>query len=86
MKPLSKGSYGAPNFALMQTVGDEVPAAYVKRVLGESVGVPILEDLSLLYTPLHGTGNISVCCVLSSLDVRISEVHSRKNQTAIFQP
>ena len=52
------------------TIGKEVDNAYIKSVKGESMGVKIPEDFKVLYTPLHGSGNIPVRQILSEIGVK----------------
>lgn len=76
--PLPECGFGAPDQSLILTVGDEVHTAYAERVLVESLGVCIPENLHILYTPLHGAGNLAVRRVLSALGVRVTVVEAQE--------
>ncbi len=51
-------------------VGKEIDDAYINAVLKESLGVKIPENMRVVYTPLHGTGNIPVRRILSEIGVK----------------
>ncbi len=51
-------------------IGEAVDKAYIDSVKKESFGGEIPEDFSVLYTPLHGAGNIPVRLVLSEIGVK----------------
>jgi phosphoglucomutase len=74
----------APNPALIHLLSEETHSAYVNRVRAESMGVPIPEDLSVLYTPLHGAGNLPVQSILSSLGVRFTVVKEQEAPNGDF--
>ncbi len=57
-------------------IGDEVDAEYIKAASSEALGVE--RDISIVYSPLHGTGQSSVLPVLKSVGFNnISEVKSQ---------
>ena len=82
--PLPECSHGAADPSLIRTVGDEVHTAYVNRVLEESTGIEIPADLHVLYTPLHGAGNLPVRRVLSALGVRVTVVEAQEKPNGDF--
>ena len=51
-------------------IGDEIVEAFLSRVKEQSVYDKV-SDLKIVYTPLHGTGNIPVRKVLSNFDVEV---------------
>lgn len=51
-------------------IGKEVDRAYLDAVKAQSMGVTIPEEYKVVYTPLHGSGNILVRAVLSEIGVR----------------
>lgn len=53
-----------------KTIGGEIDGEYIKAVLTESLGVRIPGDMRVVYTPLHGTGNIPVRRILSEIGVK----------------
>lgn len=55
---------------LVRFVGAEVDEAYFERVLGLSLCDDVDKDISIIYTPLHGTGAKFVDRVLSSRGFR----------------
>ena len=57
-----------------EIIGKEVDEAYYSAVTRESLGVSIPKDLSIIYTPLHGAGNIPVREVLSRIGVKSLKV------------
>lgn len=52
------------------TIGKDVDDAYIKSVKGESMGVKIPESFTVLYTPLHGSGNLPVRRILGEIGVK----------------
>ena len=51
-------------------LGAEVDDAYIAAVKAESLGTKIPAELSVVYTPLHGAGNLPVRRVLSEIGVK----------------
>ena len=74
----------APDPALIETIGEAVHSAYVSRVRAESMGVSIPSDLSVLYTPLHGAGNLPVQSILASLGVNYTVVAEQEAPNGDF--
>ncbi|MGB9693473.1 MAG: phospho-sugar mutase, partial [Fervidobacterium sp.] len=50
---------------LIKIVGREVDEAYFEKVLGLSLNEDIDKDISIVYTPLHGTGGRFVRHILT---------------------
>ena len=51
-------------------IGEEVDSAYIKAVKEQSPGTKIPDDFKVVYTPLHGSGNIPVRRVLAETGVK----------------
>ena len=51
-------------------IGEEVDAEYIKAVKEQSLGTVIPEDFKVVYTPLHGSGNIPVQRILAETGVK----------------
>lgn len=51
-------------------IGEEVDAEYIKAVKKQSLGTKIPDDFKVVYTPLHGSGNIPVRRILSETGVK----------------
>ena len=51
-------------------IGEEVDCAYIKAVKGRSLGTKIPNDFKVIYTPLHGSGNIPVRRILKETGVK----------------
>ena len=51
-------------------IGEEVDSAYIKAVKEQSLGTKIPDDFKVVYTPLHGSGNIPVRRVLAETGVK----------------
>ena len=51
-------------------IGEEVDGAYIKAVKEQSLGTKIPDDFKVVYTPLHGSGNIPVRRVLAETGVK----------------
>lgn len=49
---------------LVQIIGADIDEAYYKRVLGLQLDAGITKDITVVYSPQHGTGNIPVRHVL----------------------
>ncbi|HML37084.1 MAG TPA: hypothetical protein PKA19_06665, partial [Bacillota bacterium] len=62
---------------LIEPIADEAIEAYLSAVLAESTGVDC-SDLSVVYTPLNGTGNVPVRAILDRIGVK--QVHVVKEQ------
>jgi phosphoglucomutase len=69
IKRMDRGA--AEQQGLLELIGEEIDGLYVQRVKGLSLnpqlGKEMGKSLSLIYTPLHGTGNLLVRRVLSEL-------------------
>ena len=52
------------------SVGEDVDRAYIDAVKGESLNVEIPEDFKVIYTPIHGSGNMPVRRVLEEIGVK----------------
>ena len=50
-------------------IGEEVDTAYINAVKAQSLGTEIPDDFKVVYTPLHGSGNIPVRKILSEIGV-----------------
>lgn len=50
-------------------IGEEVDRAYIDSVKAESLGAAIPKDFTVVYTPLHGSGNIPVRRILSEIGI-----------------
>ncbi len=50
-------------------VSQRVDAAYLEAVKAQSLGIAIPEDFKVVYTPLHGSGNIPVQNILKEIGV-----------------
>ena len=51
-------------------IGKEVDSAYIKAVKEQSLGTKIPADFKVVYTPLHGSGNIPVRRILAETGVK----------------
>lgn len=51
-------------------IGEEVDSAYIMAVKEQSLGTKIPEDFKVVYTPLHGSGNIPVRRILAETGVK----------------
>lgn len=51
-------------------IGDEVDKAYLAAVKEQAFGITILGDFKVVYTPIHGSGNISVRKILGEIGVK----------------
>ena len=51
-------------------IGKEVDSAYIKAVKEQSLGTKIPDDFKVVYTPLHGSGNIPVRRILAETGVK----------------
>ncbi len=51
-------------------IGRDVDRAYLDAIKAQSTGAKIPEDYKVVYTPLHGSGNILVRTVLSEIGVK----------------
>ena len=73
---------------LYQTIGADIDDPYIagaeKLVLHQDCIDKVASELKIVYTPLHGTGNLPVRRVLKELDSRMSTLcRSRNCRTAI---
>lgn len=51
-------------------IGEEIDGAYIKAVKEQSLGTKIPDDFKVVYTPLHGSGNIPVRRILTETGVK----------------
>ncbi len=51
-------------------IGEEVDSAYIKAVKEQSLGTKIPDEFKVVYTPLHGSGNIPVRRILTETGVK----------------
>lgn len=51
-------------------IGEDVDRAYIDAVKEQSLGVKIPEDFKVVYTPLHGSGNLLVRRVLDEIGAK----------------
>ncbi len=51
-------------------IGEEIDSAYIKAVKEQSLGTKIPDDFKVVYTPLHGSGNIPVHRILTEIGVK----------------
>ena len=51
-------------------IGEEIDSAYIKAVKEQSLGTKIPDDFKVVYTPLHGSGNIPVRRIMEEIDVK----------------
>lgn len=56
-----------PNTVTVSTMVDD---AYIQSVKAESLGEDIPDDFSVIYTPLHGSGNLPVRRILEEIGVK----------------
>ena len=49
------------------SVGSEIDDAYIAAVKAQSMGIDIPEDFKVIYTPLHGSGNLLVRRILKEI-------------------
>ena len=53
----------------IEIIGEEVDDAYINAVKNQSLGTKIPDDFKVVYTPLHGSGNIPVRRILAEIGV-----------------
>lgn len=58
------------NSSLLEIIPEEVTEAFLETVMKESMGALGCENLSVVYTPLNGTGNLPVRKILSMIGVK----------------
>lgn len=51
-------------------IGEDVDRAYIEAVKAQSFGVAVPENFKVVYTPLHGSGNLLVRRVLDEIGVK----------------
>ncbi len=51
-------------------IGKEVDDAYIEAIKAQSMGIHIPEDFKVVYTPIHGSGNLPVRRILSEIGVK----------------
>ena len=54
----------------IKIIGEEVDSAYIKSVKEQSLGTHIPDDFMVVYTPLHGSGNVPVRRILAETGVK----------------
>ena len=50
-------------------IGEEIDKAYIEAVKAQSLGQEIPQDYKVVYTPIHGSGNVLVRQILSEIGV-----------------
>lgn len=72
----------ALSLGLLNIIGEEVDRSYIDRVKGLSIRKDLIKehagDLSIIYTPIHGSGNIPIRRVLGELGY--NKLHIVKEQ------
>jgi phosphoglucomutase len=72
----------ALSLGLLNIIGEEVDRAYIDRVKGLSIRKDLIKehagDLNIIYTPIHGSGNIPIRRVLGELGY--NKLHIVKEQ------
>ena len=69
----------------IEIIGEEVDNAYINSVKNQSLGTKIPDDFKVVYTPLHGSGNIPVRKILAEIGVKMCLLFlNRKNQMENF--
>ncbi len=53
-----------------RSIGKEVDDAYIRAVKQQSLGITIPDDLKIIYTPLHGSGNLPVRRILDEIGAK----------------
>jgi len=51
-------------------IGEDVDRSYIKAVKAQSFGITVPENFKVVYTPLHGSGNLLVRRVLDEIGVK----------------
>ena len=51
-------------------IGKEVDRAYLDAIKAQSTGISIPDDYKVVYTPLHGSGNVPVRTILSEIGIK----------------
>ena len=51
-------------------IGEEVDSSYISAIREQSFGITMPEDLSVIYTPIHGSGNLLVRKILEQIGVK----------------
>ncbi len=71
---------------LLQMIGEEVDEAYFKALKSLLIAPEVLKTahLSVIYTPLHGTGNVPVRRILTDLGVHVSVVPEQEKPDPLF--
>ncbi|MDR0854692.1 MAG: phospho-sugar mutase [Clostridiales Family XIII bacterium] len=59
---------------LLHIIGEEIQDVYLEKVLAESKTPGALADISIVYTPLHGAGNVPVRKVLKDAGIKRLDV------------
>lgn len=52
------------------SIGEDVDKAYYEAIKAQGFGIAIPEDFKVVYTPLHGSGNIAVRKILKDIGVK----------------
>lgn len=70
--------YEAVEGGLINYIGDEMYETYIERVKGLTIRDELVKehasDLKIIYTPIHGTGNIPVRMILNKLGYKQVEI------------
>ena len=74
----------------IKVIGKEIDDAYIAELKKQNIHpeaiTKVAKDIKIVYTPLHGTGNIPVRRVLAELGFEnVYVVENRKSLTGIFQ-
>jgi phosphoglucomutase len=70
---------------LLHIIGPQMQEAYIERVLAESRTPGALSDLSVVYTPLNGTGNVPVRALLAKAGIgKLTVVPEQENPDPDF--
>ena len=72
--PLPECSFGTPRCEYILPLDERIHKAYAEAVLRERLGVSIPPAMKILYTPLHGAGNLAVRAVLAAMGVDVTVV------------
>ena len=66
-------------------IGEDVDRAYIQSVKNESLNAVIPDDFSVIYTPIHGSGNIPVRTILKEIGVKnITVIESQEKPDGDF--
>lgn len=65
-------------------IGKEIDDAYINSIKKESMGVAIPPDFKVVYTPLHGSGNLPVRRILSQIGADVFTVPEQEKPDGDF--